>query len=536
MANEPVSQWYRTGDAITSSSPSNDVIESARSRAEIVFAAIFDGTAGEKSLAQQIIDTLLGNIAGILPDLEQWVTDSIENFQQMVNQIADIFNGLIVTPINAAVQGVKDWFSDLLPSQLVTATNNAVSSVATDFGAVAANLIDVAATILGIQNTTVENSTAIAAINAANGGNGGSGVYFVDTFDRANSLSLGGDWTTVDPSSVDIQIVSNEVTAGTTNFGTAVAVCNTEALGDNMSVAAVIGSLLSGLFYDSAIHVRMNATATTWVYLNVFSGKVYLGRATRSGSTITYNDWVSVTSGVSISKGTQVELRAEGSTYRAYVGGTLVASYTDAAVTHPVGASYRSSGFKVQFAGAGRSAAITSWAMADITVPDTLGTTWNLYRSNTSGATATTWGVSGTALGSNTFDVQDRAANIVVDNLGLGRVKILKAGPYVVSAHAVTSSAAAQASVGLLGGSATGSMALIKVGQVGPDVDESYDDFTQTNTSTITAKTFGASWVVYCPANYYLQPCGWVQSGTDSVAVVGDAAGWKTNFSGALTG
>lgn len=36
------------------------------------------------------------------------------NAQTMLQQIADILNGLIVTPINTAVQGVKDWFAGLL--------------------------------------------------------------------------------------------------------------------------------------------------------------------------------------------------------------------------------------------------------------------------------------------------------------------------------------------------------------------------------------------------------------------------------------
>lgn len=56
------------------------------------------------------------------------------NAQTMLQQIADILNGLIVTPINSAVQGVKDWFAGLLGWQssttadVATATSNAASA------------------------------------------------------------------------------------------------------------------------------------------------------------------------------------------------------------------------------------------------------------------------------------------------------------------------------------------------------------------------------------------------------------------------
>lgn len=44
------------------------------------------------------------------------------NAQTMLQQIADILNGLIVTPINSAVQGVKDWFASLVGWQSSTSS------------------------------------------------------------------------------------------------------------------------------------------------------------------------------------------------------------------------------------------------------------------------------------------------------------------------------------------------------------------------------------------------------------------------------
>jgi hypothetical protein len=391
--------------------------------------------------------------------------------------------------------------------------------------------------ILGMETVGIENASAIAAINAALGGENGTGVYFVDTFDRPNATTLGTDWTVVDPAGTGIGIENNQAVVGQAAPGSVWAACNTLALGNDMSVAVVVGSLLEAAGHELGLHVRMNSTQTSWVYLNVFKNKVYLGRATRSGGSITFTDWVSVTSGIAVANGTQVEIRATGSTYRAFVGGKQVAAYTDAAVSHPVGASNRTTGFRVEyddtiFVG-GRSPALGSFAMADITVPETLGTGWNLYRNATGASSSTSWTSSGTAFGSNTFDVEDRKANVIVDSLGLGRIKTTKAGWYTVTVHATTNTALALGGVGLLGGADSGAMTMIKLGQVGPDSDS---DSGGTPTTTTSARNFGATWVVYCPANYYLQPCGWKQSSSNSMSLVGNPAGYNTNFSGALMG
>ena len=374
--------------------------------------------------------------------------------------------------------------------------------------------------VLGIQNVGVENSTAIAAINAALGGESGSGVYFVDTFDRADSTSLGSDWILFDYDSAGIQIAGNMASSRQLAAGDTLAKCNTLPLGDNMSAAIVAGTLHAGLYTHLGLVVRMNDAGTAWAYLNIFKNKVYLGRATRSGGTVTYTDWVSVTSGISISIGTQVELRAEGQTYRAYVAGALVASYTDAAVSHPVSSTTRRCGFQVTNDSIfGKSIAVSSFAMADISVPDTLGTGWNLYRGTTSSSSSTTWTSSGTALGSDTFTVEEKKANVTVDSLGLGRIKILKTGWYSVSATYCASSDKLLAGCALLGGTSTGAMTMIRTGQ---------------RTDSVNGDNFmSASWTVYCPENYYLQAAGYISAST-GVQLIGNTSGSRTNFTGAL--
>lgn len=58
----------------------------------------------------EAFDTVVGAVEWIMSNLG----DSIIKFlQQLINQIMDIFNNLVVVPINAAIQGIKDWWDNL---------------------------------------------------------------------------------------------------------------------------------------------------------------------------------------------------------------------------------------------------------------------------------------------------------------------------------------------------------------------------------------------------------------------------------------
>lgn len=65
-----------------------------------------------------LIDVVIGvirDLTGIdLHDLfttvDGWIQSGIDTLQRIVGQILDIFNGIVITPINAFIQGVKDWF------------------------------------------------------------------------------------------------------------------------------------------------------------------------------------------------------------------------------------------------------------------------------------------------------------------------------------------------------------------------------------------------------------------------------------------
>lgn len=71
-----------------------------------------DTFAGEDQLGE-VIDTIVGAVGSGIADLAEWVANVPLMVQKMVNQVVDIFNGVIVTPINNAIQGVIDWWNGL---------------------------------------------------------------------------------------------------------------------------------------------------------------------------------------------------------------------------------------------------------------------------------------------------------------------------------------------------------------------------------------------------------------------------------------
>src|SRR5699024_1810715 len=97
-------RWRRSG--MTTRQLAAPAVDPALARE---FAAAF---AGSNAL-QDVIDTIVGAAGSALSDLAEWVAQIPEMAQRMVNQVIDIFNGLVVTPINDAIQGVIDWWNDL---------------------------------------------------------------------------------------------------------------------------------------------------------------------------------------------------------------------------------------------------------------------------------------------------------------------------------------------------------------------------------------------------------------------------------------
>jgi hypothetical protein len=392
----------------------------------------------------------------------------------------------------------------------------------------------VAPAISGIADTTTSNASAIAALNASQNAAGTGGAHYSENFNTDASPIANFTQYAAGAASIIASGGQAQLSDGGSASGARFAKYNSQTATSDQSVVVVVGATHSALFFATSIACRCNSTMSQFVYLNVFGNKVYLGNATLSGGSVTYNDWnPGGTTIPSLSAGSTVELQVTGNTYKVLVNGVVKLTKTDTTYGGTFNdGTHKGWGFGLSSGGVS-SFYVDSISASDLTPVDVKGTCWKLFRSSTSAASTTTWSTSGAPFGSNAFDVQDTAAtaNITVDNLGLGRVKIITPGPYFIAAHARSSIATPNASVGLLGGTSTGAMSLIRIGQVGPDTDS---DSSGTPSSSINAQQFGAGWLVYCPANYYLQPCGWKQSSSSTLGVTGDAAGINTNFTGAL--
>lgn len=116
--------------------------------------------------AKQIGDWLGGGwIEGLFDAALDFVEEGLETLERIVGQILDIFNNVVVTPINNLVQGIKDWWNGIWEpgkgGAVEQAQNQAIT--ATDEAATAAALAS------ANESANIANSTAIAEANLAIG-------------------------------------------------------------------------------------------------------------------------------------------------------------------------------------------------------------------------------------------------------------------------------------------------------------------------------------------------------------------------------
>lgn len=50
------------------------------------------------------------DLSDLLSNVAPWIEEGVATVRNIVNQVIDIFNGVIVTPINAAIGVMRDWF------------------------------------------------------------------------------------------------------------------------------------------------------------------------------------------------------------------------------------------------------------------------------------------------------------------------------------------------------------------------------------------------------------------------------------------
>lgn len=411
--------------------------------------------------------------------IQQAQVSGVAIMQTVINQILDILNGNIVTPINSLVQGVKDWFGlNGNKTQKLTAGGNLTTDDVTgDFGMDrVTDLFDNLGNMLsgvktGADGTSSGTTGAIGdQINQAKdsllsllglsrdalksaiaaqttlqeqegeqnpGGGGGNSYSF--TFSGVDGAALNStDWTT-GPTSGDVTIRGDSGYAGVKNGnadGHFFASPNYLYATDGQSASFVLGDTQNGS-YSSGVYIRCNATRTEGAYCLVKTGEIKIGKCTRSGSTWTFNTPLTTQTNLSsVKQGARIEFRCSGNNYFVRVNGSQALSATDAGNTINFGAGYRNAMFTEQRASpffTYDSFRVAAFSMSDYATSGggvSMSNSWFISRSSTTDI-AVTPATSG-PFPSAFFTFSDYANDVTVTELGTGRITIAQNGLYRV--------------------------------------------------------------------------------------------------------
>lgn len=463
--------------------------------------------------------------------------------KQFVAAFATASQDLLLAQVGHALAGVNilglhpfdflnQWANDL-QQKASDAINNSVTITqgitAGATGTSSSNASDVLPAVQGMNATATANSAAIAGLTATANATVTGGVAEVDNFHRADSSNLGSSYTQGGSTAPNpLGVYSNVAQLQPVNSGgngTRWALSNIPTATDDQSVIAVAAT--GGTpFAMTSLVCRATATMSSFVYLNVYSNKAYIGYGTFSGGTFTPHDWDHIS--INLTAGSTVELRAVGNVYTALLNGNPILTHTDSSLQSPVGSSNRSVGFMLSeaagllyYGGWG----LSSFNYSDLAQVATVGTGWSLFRGAT-GSQALCSSTGGATLIPSVFDTQRNVANVTVNSTGSGMVTIQKAGWYHIDCRFNMSSAGKLSYPVLYGSTSTsGTFTELRRGKDTWDVGSVSGD-----TNPEVAKVISCT--VYCPVGYVL--CMGANVGSTSHAVIGNGAGSLTYFDGAL--
>nr|WP_286142217.1 hypothetical protein [Mycobacterium sp. D16Q16] len=433
------------------------------------FAAI---TADGKITASEILGLLgLGNIP-TLPQIK------IEDLSTTFNQLEDIYDGVVVTPINAFVASVKDWFglnnnktqklagngtmaaSDVTGNfdmsrvnDLVSNLGNMLSGVKTGADGTATGTtgtildqIDQAKTsllsLLGLSQDALKSAiaaqTTLQEQETEQNTGGGNSYSFV--FSGADGAALNStDWTT-GPNPGDVTIRGDSGYAGVKTGnpdGYFFASPNYTYATDGQSASFVLGDTQNGNYY-SGVYIRCDASRTQGAYCLAKEGEIRIGKFTRSGTSWSFNTPLTLQTGLSaVKQGARIEIRCAGTNYFVRVNGRQVLSATDAGNTINIGAGYRNSMFSVQRASpffTYDSYRVAAFAMSDYSTAGagfSMSNSWSIRRDSTADVTYGPY--SSGAFPSGFFTFNDYTTDVTLDDLGTARIEIATTGLYRIN-------------------------------------------------------------------------------------------------------
>lgn len=409
--------------------------------------------------------------------IQQAQVSGLAIMQTVINQILDILNGNIVTPINSLVQGVKDWFGlNQNKTQKLTSGGNLTTADVTgtfdmsrvddlvdNLGNILSGVKDGAdgvgtgttgaigdrinqakdslLALLGLSQDALKSAIAAQTTlqEQETEQNTGDGNSYSFVFSGADGAALNAtDWTT-GPTPGDITIRGDSGYAGVKNGnpdGYYFASPNYTYATDGQSASFVLGNTQNGNYY-SGVFIRCNADRTTGAYCLAKEGEVRVGKFTRSGTSWTFATPMTFQGGLSsVKQGARIEIRCSGNNFFVRVNGKPVTSATDVSGAIAAGPDYRYAMFCVQRATSWftyDSYRIAAFAMSDYSPSGgsaTLSNAWSLTRSSTSGFTYTDPITAAGLLPASFFTFTDYANGATITDLGRGAVTVDQAGLY----------------------------------------------------------------------------------------------------------
>jgi hypothetical protein len=309
----------------------------------------------------EVIKKMVTGIGDItLPDILGDSATFLATLNTIVNQILDIINGVIVTPINTAVGGVMDWFQDLLGFNDGTAWN------------------------------TVNASKAIAEIQAKMA----LGATFNENFDRADNVSVLGNGWIQGGAGQALGLIGGAARLKNDllpSYGRRYAIRPEAADSPNHAVSVAVNPAGVAIGACTSIIIRSNSDMTAFAYANLFGKSCYMGFGTRSGTTWTFNDFPgsagAKTTDFTLAESSLVEFSANGNVYTLLVNGKTILTYTDAANTVPLTAARSYTGFASETKLVGLPQ--YSWGLANFTYRNVVSKTIAQIQSDLDSVTVT---------------------------------------------------------------------------------------------------------------------------------------------------
>lgn len=469
--------WFSNASAWASNLLDLRLVKDLREMVDAVGGAVNSGVHDIEERLQAI--TADGKITAteIVGLIQQAQVSGLVIIQTVLNQIRDVVNGNVVTPINNIVQDFIAWFglnqnktqkltsgghlstSDVVGTfdmsrvnDLVDNLGNILSGVkdgADGVGTGTTGAIgdrinqakDSLLALLGLSQDALKSAIAAQTTlqEQETEQNTGDGNSYSFVFSGADGAALNAtDWTT-GPTPGDITIRGDSGYAGVKNGnpdGYFFASPNYTYASDGQSASFVLGNTQNGNYY-SGVFIRCNADRTTGAYCLAKEGEVRVGKFTRSGTSWTFATPMTFQGGLSsVKQGARIEIRCSGNNFFVRVNGKPVTSATDVAGTIAAGPDYRYAMFCVQRATSWftyDSYRIAAFAMSDYSPSGgsaTLSNAWSLTRSSTSGFTYTDPITSAGLLPASFFTFTDYANGATITDLGRGAVTVDQAGLY----------------------------------------------------------------------------------------------------------